>query len=325
MCRARKGSVAFPGATAGKWCVWLLDSLGLGTEPPTIVSARIGFGTGSADSDVLASRAEAGNSREPFLPDLADGSKAEPLFSCFTASVRGFSHRVGVHGIRMPATRQDCRQDFKKSLLARENGPHGTHDWAPGPGRPVRQADWRDVAGRRSRQKERSASHFLREPCAGRREAAGEALASGRRGPGCRATKTTMSGVPRLSGGAEGSTLQAGSARQGGTPRDPGGLDAAPAIASGSPEEGDVPAAPDARHRGVGPGHGSDGVREQKGAVTPPAEWMGRRAGAVGRAGRQGVHGDRDPTMGVTCAARSRSPCQPPFAAAVRADVRPKA
>ena len=48
----------------------------------------------------------------------------------------------------------------------------------------VRQANWWNVAGWKSRQKERLTSHFHREPCAGRCEAAGEALASGRRGPG---------------------------------------------------------------------------------------------------------------------------------------------
>ncbi len=211
------------------------------------------------------SGAESCSFREPFLPDLADGSEAEPPFSCFTASVRGFSHRVGVHGIRMPATRQDCRQDFKQSLLARENGPHGTHDWAPGPGRPVRQADWRMSPGegpgrKRGQPATFSANHA---PAVARRQAKRWPAACA--GRAIEPRKTTMSGVPRLSGGAEGSTLQAGSARRGGTPRDPGGLDAAPAIASGSPEEGDVPAAPDARHRGVGPGHGSDGVRERKG------------------------------------------------------------
>ncbi len=241
-----------------------------------ICPARIRFR--DLSSDVLTSGGEGSNFRDALKLQIRGCPDAGPLaFMLLEDVLWPRTSKCGSwHFVRLPCARLACAVSQSPCLPGQSR--HGKlrtiircqDVWC------ARLTDGMSL-GESPGRKRGQTSHFLREPCAGRREAAGEALASGGRGPGHRATKNDHVRSAEAFRRAEGNTLHAGLVRRGGAPRglrtmaraeavhrDLGGLDVTPTIASGSPEEGGIPVALDARHRGVRLGHSSDEVREQK-------------------------------------------------------------
>ncbi len=87
-------------------------------------------------SEVLTSRAEAGNSREPIFLDFADDSDAGPLVlmlhricSATSTPASGFMESCP------PTVRLDCRQSPQTSFFVKLNWFTRSHDCLPRPGR----------------------------------------------------------------------------------------------------------------------------------------------------------------------------------------------